>query len=115
MGSLAKEHVNVDFLVVGAGPAGASLAAFMAQNGLKGIVIARAPGTADTPRAHVFNPFALETLRDIGLEQDAIGHATHGEMFQSFRWARSMVGEEYGKIQAWGSHPDSMVRPNSHP
>ncbi|KAH8162615.1 hypothetical protein CIB48_g5624 [Xylaria polymorpha] len=108
MGSLQKEHLDVDFLVVGAGPAGASLAAFMAQNGLKGIVIARAPGTADTPRAHVFNPFALETLRDIGLDKDAMGHATHGEMFQSFRWARSMVGEEYGKVQAWGAHPRSM-------
>ncbi|KAI0547941.1 FAD binding domain-containing protein [Xylaria curta] len=108
MDSIQKDHVSVDFLVVGAGPAGASLAAFMAQNGLKGIVIARAPGTANTPRAHVLNPFALETLRDIGLEKDAIGHATHGEMFQSFRWARSMIGEEYGKVQAWGSHPDSM-------
>ncbi|KAI0426275.1 FAD binding domain-containing protein [Xylaria sp. FL1042] len=108
MGSQIKDEVNVDFLIVGAGPAGASLAAFMAQNGLKGIVIARAAGTADTPRAHVFNPFALETLRDIGVEEDAIGHATHGEMFQSFRWARSMVGEEYGKVQAWGAHPNNM-------
>lgn len=80
MGSLAEQEVNVDFLVVGAGPAGASLAAFMAQNGtlsvlereesqllitilgLKGIVIARTTGTADTPRAHVFNPFALGIL-----------------------------------------------------
>ncbi len=33
MGSNVKDEVNVDFLVVGAGPAGASLAAFMAQNG----------------------------------------------------------------------------------
>ncbi|KAI3335765.1 FAD binding domain-containing protein [Ustulina deusta] len=107
MGSNVKDEVNVDFLVVGAGPAGASLAAFMAQNGLKGIVIARAPGTADTPRAHVFNPFALETLRDIGVEEDAIGHATHGDMFQSFRWVRNMVGEEYGKVHAWGAHPKS--------
>ncbi|KAI3317830.1 FAD binding domain-containing protein [Xylariaceae sp. AK1471] len=105
---MGSNTADVDFLVVGAGPAGASLAAFMGQNGLKGIVIARAPGTADTPRAHVFNPFALETLRDIGVEQDAVGHATHGEMFQSFRWSRSMVGEEYGKVQAWGAHPNSL-------
>ncbi|KAI0418453.1 FAD binding domain-containing protein [Xylaria grammica] len=108
MGSSIKDAVNVDFLVVGAGPAGASLAAFMAQNGLQGIVIARASGTADTPRAHVFNPFALETLRDLGLEEDAIGHATRGEMFQSFRWVRNMVGEEYGKVQAWGANPKNM-------
>ncbi|KAI1173454.1 FAD binding domain-containing protein [Nemania sp. FL0916] len=29
-------------------------------------------------------------------------------MFQSFRWVQSMVGEEYGKVQAWGSHPKGM-------
>ncbi|KAI1129487.1 FAD binding domain-containing protein [Nemania abortiva] len=108
MDASMKDEVNVDYLIVGAGPAGASLAAFMAQNGLKGIVIAKAPGTADSPRAHVFNPFALETLRDIGVEKDAMGHATRGEMFQSFRWVRSMVGEEYGKVQAWGAHPKNM-------
>jgi flavin-dependent dehydrogenase len=31
--------VDVDFLVVGAGPAGASLAAFMGQNGTKSLVV----------------------------------------------------------------------------
>ncbi|KAI0391448.1 FAD binding domain-containing protein [Xylariaceae sp. FL0594] len=99
---------EVDYLIVGAGPAGASLAAFMAQNGLKGICISKAPGTADTPRAHVFNPFALETLRDLGIEADARGHGVQGEAFKYFRWVRSIVGEEYGKVQAWGAHPDTQ-------
>ncbi|KAI1827757.1 FAD binding domain-containing protein [Xylaria intraflava] len=101
----ATECITVDYLIVGAGPAGAGLASFMAQNGLKGLVIARTPGTADSPRAHLVNPFALETLRDIGLDKDGMDHATRGEMFQSFRWARSMLGEEYGKVQTWGSSP----------
>jgi len=30
--------------------------------GLEGIVISKDPGTANTPRAHVFNPFALGKL-----------------------------------------------------
>ncbi|TGJ82853.1 hypothetical protein E0Z10_g5917 [Xylaria hypoxylon] len=111
MGALESDEVKVDFLVVGA-PGGSLARCVLGSErqfaGLKGIVIARALGTADTPRAHVFNPFALETLRDIGLEKDAIGHATHGEMFQSFRWVRSMVGEEYGKVQAWGANPKNM-------
>ncbi|KAH8895385.1 hypothetical protein GQ53DRAFT_855813 [Thozetella sp. PMI_491] len=98
---------ELDFLVVGAGPAGAALASFLGQNGLKGLVISCAPGTAETPRAHMVNPFALECLRDIGLEEDSLSHATRGIMFQSMRWCRSMVGEEYGKIFAWGSHPDT--------
>jgi hypothetical protein len=31
----------------------------MRSTGLKGLVICNAPGTADTPRAHVVNPFAI--------------------------------------------------------
>ncbi|KAI2634022.1 FAD binding domain-containing protein [Xylaria nigripes] len=101
MGS--DKYLIIDYLIVGAGPAGASLAAFMGQNGLTGMVISRAPSTADTPRAHLTNPFAIETLRDLGLEKDAVAHATQGEMFQSFRWTRSILGEEYGKVEAWGA------------
>ncbi|KAI1435895.1 FAD binding domain-containing protein [Xylaria sp. CBS 124048] len=106
--STTDDAVSLDYLIVGTGPAGASLAAFMVQNGLKGLAISRAAGTADTPRAHLFNPFALETLRDIGLDKDAIDHATQGQMFQALRWVRSMVGEEYGRVLAWGAHPDHM-------
>ncbi|KAI1827760.1 FAD binding domain-containing protein [Xylaria intraflava] len=103
-----SEDVVIDYLVVGAGPAGASLAAFLGQNGLKGMVISRSPSTATSPRAHLLNPFALETLRDLDLEKDTVDHATRGELFQSFRWAKSLVGEEYGQIQAWGSHPSRL-------
>ncbi|KAI1335284.1 FAD binding domain-containing protein [Xylariaceae sp. FL0016] len=99
---------NVDFLVVGAGPAGAACGAFLGQNGMKGFIITKAPSTADTPRAHIFNPFGLECLRDIGLEQDALRQATRGSMFQSFRWCRSIVGEEYGKVYAWGAAPHGL-------
>ncbi|KAI9159112.1 Phenol 2-monooxygenase [Paramyrothecium foliicola] len=70
---------------------------------LKGIVISSAIGTADTPRAHVVNPFAIECLRDIGLEDECKRLGVLGKPMQSFRWSRSMVGEEYGKIPAWGA------------
>lgn len=75
---MAFPSIKTDFLVVGAGPAGASLACFLGQNGelfhiflafsntgltgttgLKGIVISNAACSADTPRAHLINPFAL--------------------------------------------------------
>ncbi|KAI2634023.1 FAD binding domain-containing protein [Xylaria nigripes] len=108
MESAVKDYITVDYLVVGAGPAGASLASFLAQNGLEGLVLSKAPGTADSPRSHVLNAFALETFRDLGIENDAIGHSSEGDAFQSIRWVRSMVGEEYGKVQAWGAHPNSV-------
>ncbi|KAL1870918.1 hypothetical protein Plec18167_007223, partial [Paecilomyces lecythidis] len=75
---------------------------------LKGLVISRASGTADTPRAHTFNPFAFECLRDIGIEDIALQQATRGPVFQSMRWSRSLIGEEYGKVRAWGEDPSSM-------
>ena len=72
-----QEHVlETPYLIAGAGPAGASLACFLAQHGLKGIVVVKAPGTSKEPRAHITNPAALECLRDIGLEEDALRNAT---------------------------------------
>lgn len=44
------EIVETPFLIVGAGPAGASLACFLAEYGLTGIIVVKAPGTAKEPR-----------------------------------------------------------------
>lgn len=85
-GTEATSHMNghgekhVDYLIVGTGPAGGSLACFLAQNGwstndegsnasakldtgLKGLMISNQPSNADTPRAHITNMAALGTLR----------------------------------------------------
>lgn len=76
------EMLETEFLVVGAGPAGAALACFLTSygeylfsvenkvmvfehllteylKGFKGIMISAAPGTANTPRAHITNMAAL--------------------------------------------------------
>ncbi|KAE8387422.1 FAD binding domain-containing protein [Aspergillus alliaceus] len=98
-------EVQTKFLVVGAGPAGLALASFLGQNGLNGLVIAKAATTADTPRAHIFNPFAFECLRDIGIEDQGLQHAVRGRTLQAMSWARSMVGEEYGKVLGFSEHP----------
>lgn len=71
--------IQTSFLIVGAGPAGASLASFLASYGLKGIVVSAAAGTAKEPRAHITNAAALECLRDIGLEEEAKKNATPGD------------------------------------
>jgi 2-polyprenyl-6-methoxyphenol hydroxylase-like FAD-dependent oxidoreductase len=55
--------VETPFLIVGAGPAGASLACFLASHGLTGIMLSAASGTSDTPRAHITNMAAMECLR----------------------------------------------------
>ena len=67
--------IETPFLIAGAGPAGGSLACFLAEHGLKGIVIVKAPGTSKEPRAHITNPAALECMREIGLEEECLREA----------------------------------------
>lgn len=73
--STPGDPVETDFLIAGAGPAGASLACFLTSYGecraeaqyrqkidvlgLRGIMISGAPGTAHTPRAHITNMAAM--------------------------------------------------------
>ncbi|KAH6721692.1 FAD binding domain-containing protein [Leptodontidium sp. MPI-SDFR-AT-0119] len=108
--SIPKENptaaiVETDLLIIGAGPAGAGLACFLTQHGLKGIMVAATPSTADTPRAHITNMAALECLRDIGLQEELLKVAVTRNSMQHTRWGRSMAGEEFARIYSWGNDP----------
>ncbi|KLU92705.1 2,4-dichlorophenol 6-monooxygenase [Magnaporthiopsis poae ATCC 64411] len=54
--------IKTDVVIVGAGPAGASLACFLTSYGIKGIIVDLNSTSADTPRAHITNMAALGTL-----------------------------------------------------
>ncbi|CAD6448872.1 7b47a3f9-9fe4-4e3e-b8f1-d79bb70e73c3 [Sclerotinia trifoliorum] len=98
--------IETDLLIVGAGPAGAALACFLAHHGLRGMVIAATPGTADTPRAHITNMAAMECLRDIGLEKECLQVAVKGDSMLHTRWCRTLAGEEFARIYSWGNDPN---------
>jgi 2-polyprenyl-6-methoxyphenol hydroxylase-like FAD-dependent oxidoreductase len=66
-------------LIVGAGPSGATAALHLARLGIKPLVISRHRGTANTPRAHIFNQRAMEVLRDAGLEEQCLEAASSSE------------------------------------
>ncbi|KAJ5675027.1 FAD binding domain-containing protein [Penicillium maclennaniae] len=102
-----SDHVvDTEFLIVGAGPAGAALACFLGSHGLHGIMISSASGTANTPRAHITNMAALECLRDIGLYDELVKLGSTGaDHMQHTRWCHSMAGEEYARIHSWGNDP----------
>ncbi|CAO2652337.1 Nn.00g006200.m01.CDS01 [Neocucurbitaria sp. VM-36] len=102
------EPINSDLLIVGAGPAGAALACFLASHGYVGIIVAAAPGCADTPRAHITNMAALECLRDIGLEEQCVSTGAEGHHMEHTRWCESMAGEEYARIYSWGNDPQRI-------
>lgn len=96
---------ETDYLIVGAGPAGGALACFLGYHGLAGVMIAAAPGTSQTPRAHITNMAALECLRDIGLEGEVTKVGSKHGCMEHTRWCRSMAGEEYARIHSWGHDP----------
>ncbi|KAF9890646.1 hypothetical protein FE257_005777 [Aspergillus nanangensis] len=99
--------VETPALIIGAGPAGGSLACFLSHPpySIKGLMISTAPATSQTPRAHIVNPAAMECLRDIGLEQECIKTGTSGDNMMHTRWCHDMTGEEYARIYSWGNDP----------
>ncbi|CAK7227437.1 hypothetical protein SCUCBS95973_006543 [Sporothrix curviconia] len=105
--SSAVPSIETPALIVGAGPAGASLACFLAQPpfALTGLMISSAPCPSQTPRAHIVNAAALECLRDIGLEDACIKAGTAGDSMIHTRWCHDMTGEEYARIHSWGNDP----------
>ncbi|CAG8060608.1 unnamed protein product [Penicillium salamii] len=115
---------SMDALIIGTGPAGAALAAFLANYRIRGAMISSCPTNADTPRAHITNMAAMgelcarksssncvltdydiECLRDFGLEAECNRLATNGINMMHTRWAYSMAGEEYARIHSWGHDP----------
>jgi 2-polyprenyl-6-methoxyphenol hydroxylase-like FAD-dependent oxidoreductase len=109
-------------LIIGAGPSGATTALHLGRMGVKCLVISRHRGTANTPRAHIFNQRAMEVLRDAGLEHRLadIASSAHGKKastqksvddvlmvtdMQHTSWLHCLAGEEYGRLWAWGNKP----------
>src|SRR6266446_5162450 len=95
--------VSTEVLIVGAGPAGAASAVFLARYGVRCLMISRHRSTSETPRAHITNQRAMEALRDAGLEYACRAIATPGNIIEHTFWLRSMIGEEVARTAAWGN------------
>ncbi|KAK4498747.1 hypothetical protein PRZ48_009257 [Zasmidium cellare] len=117
--------ISTEILIVGAGPAGASLAAFLSSYGVTGLMISAAPGTADTPRAHITNLSALDALRDIGVADECYRLGHQGEYTMHYRWCKikfqsltsiwlmvsgeTLAEQEYARIYSWGNDPKRLT------
>ncbi|MBW4706338.1 FAD-dependent monooxygenase [Roseobacter sp. YSTF-M11] len=107
-----------DVLIVGSGPAGGTMAVALATYGIKVTVINRYRWTSPTPRAHITNQRTMEILRDFGLEDAAMEDAAPQELMANSVFCSSLAGQEYGRILAWGNHPQrkadyTMASPTS--
>ena len=64
---MTKKH-HTEVLIVGAGPAGAALAVWLARKGVECLLVDRARFPRRKPCASCFSPLCLPWLRDLGLE-----------------------------------------------
>lgn len=97
---------DTDVLVVGAGPAGLTMAALLARHGVDAITINKYPGTAHSPRAHITNQRTVEVFRDLGIEEAVRAVATPNELMGNNVWATSFADEEIARLLTWGSGPE---------
>jgi 2,4-dichlorophenol 6-monooxygenase len=62
--------IEIDGLVVGAGPAGLPASTLLPRTGVSAVATTKYSGAVDSPRAHVTNQSAVEILHDLGVEDD---------------------------------------------
>lgn len=97
--------IDTDVLVVGAGPAGATATLLLAGLGVRCLMINKFGSTSPGPRSHITNQRTMEILRDLGLEEQARSLATPQSYMGEQVYAESLVGEEFGRIRTWQTHP----------
>ena len=104
--------ITTDVLVIGTGPAGSATAALLATYGVETLVVNRYRWLANTPRAHITNQRTMEVLRDLGpaVEAEAKLHASPQELMGNNVFCVSLAGEELGRMQSWGTSPESKAR-----
>src|SRR3569833_2128978 len=102
--------IETDVLIVGSGPAGSSAAALLSTYGVDNVLVTKYRWLADTHRAHITNPRTMEVLRDLGVEAEAMLHATPNHLMGNNVFCTSLAGEELGRMRSWGADPMTQAR-----
>ena len=88
------EHLDVDALIVGAGPVGLTAALLLERLGCSVLIVERRDGPQRAPAAHAVNARTFEIWRQIGLDVDDIrAHAQDPADAGAVHWVTKLGGE----------------------
>ena len=101
-----NSDIEVPVLIVGAGPAGLTLALTLARYGVPTLTIEKHPSTAHTPRAHIVNQRTVEIFRTLGISKAFHEVSTPQAMMSNNLWVTTLADPEVARSQTWGTAPD---------
>ena len=97
--------INTDVLVVGAGVTGLTASILLADHGVRALTIARHPGVAPQPRAHITNQRTVEIFRDLGIEERVRAVGVPLRTVNHNVLATSFTGLEIYRYRSYGTGP----------
>ncbi|WP_068255274.1 FAD-dependent monooxygenase [Janibacter corallicola] len=106
---MRRHDIETEVLVVGAGPAGLTMACLLARSGINAITVTKYPSTAHSPRAHITNQRTMEVFRDLDIEEAVRAAATPNELMGNNVWATSFAGPEIARLMTWGRGPERRM------
>ncbi len=99
-------------LIVGAGPAGLTLAALLHRLGVGCAIIERHSSRLALPKAHVINPVTLDVCAAAGFDvQEMVAQATPPAVDSMVRFRARLTGEEIGALPFERQQPGWVARP----
>jgi 2,4-dichlorophenol 6-monooxygenase len=98
--------IEIPVLIVGAGPAGLTLALALARYGVPALTVEKYPSTAHTPRAHIINQRTVEIFRALGISEKFHEVAIPQAGMTNNLWYTTLADPEVARSQTWGTGPD---------
>jgi 2,4-dichlorophenol 6-monooxygenase len=98
--------IEIPVLIVGAGPAGLTLALALARYGVPALTVEKHPSTAHTPRAHIINQRTVEIFRALGISEKFHEVAIPQAGLTNFLWYTTLADPEVARSHFCGTAPD---------
>jgi 2,4-dichlorophenol 6-monooxygenase len=98
--------IEIPVLIVGAGPAGLTLALALARYGVPALTVEKHRSTAHTPRAHIINQRTVEIFRALDISEKFHEVAIPQAGMTNNLWYTTLADPEVARSQTWGTGPD---------